>query len=116
MKHLKAFEEMGLNKLNLFSFLKNKGLSKYLVTYNITNYEANKEDWKQGQYTREWNSNNYEYLITANSKEEAKDKFSEIWNKKVSSFEPKPKLNILAVDLIDDKETMGSFKNKIHFY
>jgi len=110
MKHLKTFE-------GLFSFLKNKGLSKYLVTYKVTNYEATEEDWKKGRYSRDWVSNDYEYVIDANSEEEAKDKFRSLWNKEVDSFEPRPKLDIVSTKQIPDKEfSVGSFKNQLKFY
>jgi hypothetical protein len=106
MKYLKTFE-------GLFSFLKNKKLLKYLVTYNVTNFKAKKEDWEQGKYSKKITSENYEYLINSNSEQMAKDEFIDLWNKEVETFEPKPQLNVLSVRLIDDKETIGSFKNKI---
>jgi hypothetical protein len=109
MKYLKTFE-------GLFSFLKNKKLSKYLVTYNVTNFKAKKEDWELGNYLKKITSENYEYLINSNSEQVAKDEFIDLWNKEVETFEPKPQLNVLSVRLIDDKETIGSFKNKIKFY
>ena len=40
----------------------------------------------------------------------------DLWYEGVESFEPKPQLNVLSVRLIDDKETIGSFKNEIKFY
>ena len=109
MKYLKTFE-------GLFSSPKNKKLSKYLVTYNVTNFKAKKEDWEQGNYLKKITSENYEYLINSNSEQMAKDEFIDLWNKEVLTFEPKPQLNVLSVRLIDDKETIGSFKNKIKFY
>jgi hypothetical protein len=108
MRYLKTFE-------GLSSFLKKIGLSKYLITYNVTNYEASKEEWESGRYSSKWNSKDYEYLISANSEEEAKDKFQELWSKEVSNFEPRPDLNIISVKSLQDKETIGSFKNKIKF-
>lgn len=109
MKYLKTFE-------GLFSFIKKNGTSKYLITYNVTNYKASKEEWKSGKHSSKWNSKDYEYLISANSEEEAKDKFKELWSTEVSYFEPRPTLNIISVKLLDDKETIGSFKNKINLF
>jgi hypothetical protein len=109
MKYLKTFE-------GLFSFLRNKKLSKYLVTYNVTNFDAKKEDWDQGKYSKKWTSQNHEYLINSNSEQNAKDDFIDLWYDGVEAFEPKPQLNVLSVRLIDDKETIGSFKNEIKFY
>lgn len=109
MKHLKTFE-------GLFSRLRKTGMSKYLVKYNVTNYEATEEDWKLGKYKKKWDSKDYEYLITANSEDEAKDKFSSLWSKEVDTFEPRPKLNIISVDFLNDKEPIGSIENKLKFY
>lgn len=109
MKYLKRFE-------GLFSLIKNKKILKYLVTYNVTNFKAKKEDWEQGKYSKKIISQNYEYLITSNSEQNAEDDFINLWNKHIQPFEPKPQLNVLSVRLIDDKETIGSFKNKINFY
>jgi hypothetical protein len=82
----------------------------------VTNYKASKEEWKSGKHSSKWNSEDYEYLISANSEEEAKDKFKELWSTEVSNFEPRPTLNIISVKLLDDKETIGSFKNKINLF
>jgi hypothetical protein len=108
MKHLKTFE-------GLFSKLKEIGLSNYLIKYNVTNYKASKEEWELGEYSEKWDSEDYEYVISANSEEDARNKFVSIWSDK-ANFIPKPKLNILSVKQLDDKETFGSFKNKLHTY
>lgn len=100
----------------VLSYLKNLRLSNYIITCNVTNYEDTEEDWQSGRYTKDWTSKNYEYVIKANSEKEATEEFRSLWNKEVSSFEPRPKLNIVSVKLLNDKETMGSFKNKLKFY
>jgi hypothetical protein len=108
MKYLKTFE-------GLSSFLKKIRLSKskYLITYNVTNYKASKEEWESGRYSSKWNSKDYEYLISANSEEEAKDKFKSLWNEEVEFCEPEPILNIIYVTLLNDKDSIGSFEYKI---
>jgi hypothetical protein len=96
---------------NVFSFLKKS--PNYLITYNVTNYKRKAESPKPES---SWDSKSYEYIISANSEEEAKDKFSQIWYDEAGLLEPSPKLNIKSVVTINDKKMINSFKNELHFF
>ena len=101
-KHIDTFKERILTE-SIFSH-------KFLIIYQVINYKAiamNK--YKGEEKISEWKSPIYSYIIKANSKDDARNKFETKWEE-LTNYRPKPKLEIISV------EDVGDISDKIHSY
>ena len=100
-KHIDTFKDKMLNE----SLLNDN----FLITYQVINYK----NIDNLDYTK---SPIYSYIIKANSKDDAKNKFETKWEtlanyrkiKQRIATRPKPKLEIISI------EKIGEFSDKIH--
>jgi hypothetical protein len=105
-KHIDTFKERILNE-SIFS-------NKFLIIYQIINYKAianldYMNRYKGEEKISEWKSPIYSYIIKANSKDDARNKFESKWGE-LANYRPKPKLEIISV------EEIGDISDKIHTY
>jgi hypothetical protein len=113
MKNIKSYDSY-INE----GFLKNIMKTSYLVKYQVINYKAIANTYylkkykEQEDITDEWESPIYEYVVKANTSDEAKDEFTKLWKKEAQGLAPAPKLKIIS----SDETKKNSSDNKINLF
>ena len=100
MNNIKTFEQFNESKIG--DFVKKINKSEFLIKYSIKTDKL---------------SDVYEYVIEATDKEDAKSKFSALWNEYSKKITTKPTLKIISSRNIFDikHNNFGKTKNKLHF-